>query len=804
MPARPALPRIVAAGVAVTALVAATTLIPSMAGAQTLRSARIGAGTADAERVAIVIGNQDYETVSDLANARKDAEDIASMLRAFRFNVFDGYDLDKRGFEELLRTAMVNIPDGADVVFYYAGHGIQIGRRNYLLPVDASFASIYDVPIETMTLDRVIDTLAARGSAHVAILDSCRDNPFPNVRLAADLDANLFETRDGFDVFRTPLNSLVAFSTSPGAVAWDGAQGKNSPYTAAILEATREAPTDNVQDLFPLVREMVHTATGGDQVPWESSTLVRPFYLASANFEAEQISQADTTQAGEAPLKAETPTDSAPGEVRSSEPVTVPVSLNARFDRSVPLAARLERALGQSFGEPELVTPPQAGLLSLNTPDGASIRYVPEIADVRAADLESETRSDRFQLDVTTADGVRRRVSVELSLPIDACDLAAGDALDIDGIGIYRQANELDIANGLDACEKAIAVSGGTPRFHYQMGRLMQSTARYAEAYDHFRTAAEAGHVRAKHGLAVMLSTARIDRALHDVPFDPERARALLEEGIAVRDPYAMHRLGQQLLRTGDTEAERNRGFELLEAAVELGHTYSMNELGIYFLTPDSGHYIPERGMRYLQASRDREDIYGYSNLAFVALNGLDGETEDFTAAYSMYRTATDGGHPTAPSMIARMILNDQIDGQSTADALRWYDLSLGRGDGWGGANGAIIIQQEQVPGKGPADAALRAARAALLANSEAAEVAREVLTELPGSALDRATQMTLKDLGQDVAVDGQVGPATRAAITRASEAAGLADPASNDPLDRLLHVSRLYWAANPVRYDLF
>ena len=99
---------------------------------------------------------------------------------------------------KLIRTAILNIPDTADVLFYYAGHGIQIGRRNYLLPVDAKFESIYDVPLATMTLDRVIDILSARSSAHVAILDSCRDNPFQDLRLAADLDAKPVRNPRGF------------------------------------------------------------------------------------------------------------------------------------------------------------------------------------------------------------------------------------------------------------------------------------------------------------------------------------------------------------------------------------------------------------------------------------------------------------------------------------------------------------------------------------------------------------------------------------------------------------------------------
>ncbi len=767
---------------AVVALVGLTYVYP--AGAETEAPS-----TAAPPKIAIVIGNQDYENVADLGNARKDAEDIAALLREFQFNVFDGFDLEKREFEELLRTAMLNIPQNADVVFYYAGHGIQIGRRNYLLPVDAKFESIYDVPLETMTLDRVIDTLAARGAAHLAILDSCRDNPFENIRLAADLDANLFETRVGFDVFRTPINSIVAYSTSPGATAMDGEVGQNSPYTSAVLTIAREAPSENILQLFPLIRERVHTATEGRQVPWESSTLVRPFYLA-------QLEQDATPDVA---------TDAAPDPVTDAAPVTI--SYAGRFDRAVPLDAAIAAELGQTVRSAKLVEAPENGVVALNDPErDGTVIYAPEIADMRALDVADRGMSDRFTVEVTPVSGPPRLVSVALDLTLDACDLEAGDTLDLDGVGVFRLPNELDLRSGLPICEAASQRDPDVARFRYQLGRLQQGARQFDAAYDNFRSAADAGHMRAKHALSVLLDSDRLDRDVTGIPYDPEQALDLLEEGVAQQDPYALHRLGKRLMREGETEAERKRGFELLERAVELGHTFSMNELGVYFLTKDTDHYIPERGMRYLRASELREDIYGYNNLGFVALNGLDGNPTDYRKALGYFQAASEGGHPTAPANIARMILRGQVGGRDTVEALRWYDLALERGDGWGGANGAIIIGKGDVPGRGPTDAAVRAAKAASLTNEGAAKKARETLQSLPAGALNSAMQMVLNEVGQTVTVDGQIGPATLSALEAASAEYGMQVPseARSDPMARLLQATRVYWAKNPVRLDLF
>lgn len=735
--------------------------------------------TLPGQKVAIVIGNQDYESVTDLGNARKDAQDIAALFKEFGFQVFAGYDLNKLEFEELLRTAVLNIPDGADVVFYYAGHGIQLGRRNYLLPVDAKFESVYDLPLETMTLDRVIDTLAARGSAHLAILDSCRDNPFADIRLAADLDADLFETRAGFEVTRTPLNSLVAYSTSPGALAMDGEPGGNSPYTSAILQITRDDRKADVSRLFPIIRERVNEKTGGMQVPWESSTLVRPFYLASVSSSPEVI-----PVAGEA---------------------TETISIAKQFDRQVLLNASIEADAGSGLQSVTVVKQPEKGSLSFsNTGGRGALVYSPVIPDVRALDLLKPEIEDNFEVDVLTGSGDTRKYRIELELTFDPCDLQAGDALDVKGVGVFRLPNELDLDAGLKACQAAVANDPGNARFQYQLGRLQQGAAMLDAAFESFSRAVDAGHPRAYYAKAVMLGSERLNRDITNVPYDPDQARELLEAGVADKDPYAMHKLGKKLLREGKTDAERKRGFELLESAVELGHTFSMNELGIYFLRRDTPQYLPERGLKYLKASRLREDIYGYNNLGTVALNGMDGRPPDYDRALSMFKVASAGGHPTAPSNIGRMIVRGQLAGHDENEALDWYDIALKRGDAWGGANGSAIIMNGKVRKKGPADAAVRAAKAALLPQKKPAAQARDRLNKIEKGDLDRALQMLLAELGENISVDGAVGPSTLRALDRVSQSQGFGTGSNLAPEDRLLLAAKVYWAKNPIRYDLF
>jgi TPR repeat protein len=753
-------------------------------------------------RIAIVVGNEDYTAAPDLANATRDAGDMAALLESYGFTVFQGTNLDRRGFETLLREAMLNTPEGADVVFFYAGHGIQIGRRNYLLPVDAVFESVHDLPTFSITLDRVIEALASRGATHLAIIDACRENPFPNLRLAADLDANIFEAQSGFEVIRTPLNSLVAFSTSPGEVALDGPPGANSPYTEAVLAAARAAPEESVLTLFSQVREQVYAATAGRQVPWESSTLVRPFALMSRGLVDVVPVQATVPSEGPSTGPSVDPSGSTP-EARATDPAPLPASafVTLPLDRQVALAGRIADALGTPLVAPTLVTPPGRGGLTLSD-DGTDLFYRPDLAEVRAADLDGFRHEDTFRIE-TGLPGQRAEVEVRLTLQALACDLQAGDALDLQGVGLWRLPNEIEAEAALAACTTAVAAVPDAGRFHYQLGRTQQAAGDLEAAYASFGQAADLGHIRALNARAYLMFTSRVDRTLFDIPYDEAGAADLLERGIAAGDPYAIHSRGLRLLYRGETDADRSRAWELLNRSAELGHTYSMNELGMYFMRPESDRYMPERGLAYLNQSAARDDIYGWDNLGRVKLWGWDGQPPDYARAREWFVKAAEGGHPFAPSELGRMIVGGQLGDPDWAAALRWYDMGLSRGDGWGGSNGAWLILNRQAGGLTPVDAAVRAAKAVHLPAAEAAGEARGLLARLDARTLSAGTQQLLNDMGAGIEVDGAFGPGSRAALAEVLAAANVV-PSGDTPEARLLDAARAWWATRPVRPDLY
>ncbi|RPI42000.1 MAG: hypothetical protein EHM67_07360, partial [Hyphomicrobiaceae bacterium] len=175
------------------------------------------------KRVALVLGNAAYQNTTPLTSPTHDAADLAAVLSRLGFDVVEGSDLDKRAMERLIRQFGVKLA-GADVaLFFYAGHGLQVGGQNYLVPTDAKLASEGDVDFEGLALALVMRQMEREAKTSLVLLDACRDNP-----LARNLARSTGSTRSsqvgqGLAEVRTGVGTLIAFSTQPGYVALDGA-----------------------------------------------------------------------------------------------------------------------------------------------------------------------------------------------------------------------------------------------------------------------------------------------------------------------------------------------------------------------------------------------------------------------------------------------------------------------------------------------------------------------------------------------------------------------------------------------------
>ncbi len=230
-----------------------------------------------AKRAALVIGNSAYRHAPELPNPRNDARALAPMLERIGFEVMLGLDLDRAGFDALLRDFARTARDAETVTFFYAGHGLQVAGENYLVPVDARLQSEADLLFEAVKLSFVMQILESRPRTSIVFLDACRDNP-----LAENLARSLGRTRSaligrGLAEVSAGAGTLVAYATDPGNVALDG-EGEHSPFTEALLRHIAE-PGVEVRSMLTRVRRDVYEATGGRQRPWDNSSLLREFYF---------------------------------------------------------------------------------------------------------------------------------------------------------------------------------------------------------------------------------------------------------------------------------------------------------------------------------------------------------------------------------------------------------------------------------------------------------------------------------------------------------------------------------------------
>ncbi|RUV14413.1 hypothetical protein EOD00_01690, partial [Mesorhizobium sp. M7A.T.Ca.TU.009.01.3.1] len=148
------------------------------------------AATPDAKRVALVIGNSKYIHAVALPNPANDAHLIASTLRNAGFEVIEGMDQDNAGMHSLISRFTEQSYDADLAVIFYAGHGMQVDGKNFVIPVDAELTSPAYLKTRTIQVDDFLAALPPDPAVGVIILDACRDNP-----LARTLAASLPKSR---------------------------------------------------------------------------------------------------------------------------------------------------------------------------------------------------------------------------------------------------------------------------------------------------------------------------------------------------------------------------------------------------------------------------------------------------------------------------------------------------------------------------------------------------------------------------------------------------------------------------------
>ena len=221
------------------------------------------AGAAAAKRVALVIGNSAYENVPVLPNPSADATELAREFEKLGYEVRLLLNATRAQLLDELRRFRFESLGAEHSVIYYAGHGVEIDRQNFIIPVDAELEADIDVEYEAVPLELLVAATSGAEDLQLVVLDACRDNPF------LDQMTRTIATRSigrGLALYEPRGNSLVAYSAKEGTVALDG-QGANSPYATAFLEALKKGDLE-VGQFFREVRDSVIRKTNGQQEPF--------------------------------------------------------------------------------------------------------------------------------------------------------------------------------------------------------------------------------------------------------------------------------------------------------------------------------------------------------------------------------------------------------------------------------------------------------------------------------------------------------------------------------------------------------
>jgi hypothetical protein len=597
------------------------------------------AHTAKAEkRVALVIGNGDYRHWHPLPNPSNDAAAIAEVLRGLGFEVIEGRDLDKAQTDDTIRKFAYAL-ERADIgLFYYAGHGLQVDGRNYLMPVDAKLARDADLDFEATGLDFVIAQLDRNAKTSLIFLDACRDNPVIRRMARGGGRTRGGDVAPGLAAVRAKGGTLISFATEPDNVALDTVGGANSPYTTALA---KHLPTPDlaVEIVLQRVTQDVYQATDGRQTPWVHSSIRQALVLNPS---------ARTPVAFPGPL-----TPPAAPEDKGPKASATPVH-------------ECDRLAAFEFDETRAAK-------------GVAIEKIDIEKAIPACEAARREYPDEPRFAYQLGRAVLRSPNPEQARPIFEALAAKGHAPSMNGIGFMLNKGLGVERNDVQAIEwlKKAALAG-LPIAAMQVGSAYYNgvgvTLDKVEAYRWYSLAAEAGNVIAMGFIGI--EHLRGESARKDVALGETWLRRAAEKGF----PMAMAQLALSLL-SNETSAERDREAILwLEKAKQLGDAEAITLLASAYRDGRGVSKDIHEALRlYTRAAVDLRDARAHADLGDLYFNGKHRPKDEARAAHH-YRAAADNGHEGAMELLGYLLETGQGLEKDLVEARRRYQAASDKG----------------------------------------------------------------------------------------------------------------------------
>ena len=492
-------------------------------------------------RFALVIGNGAYKHVPALSNPPNDAEDVAATLKSLGFKVTLKLDLDLAAMQRAIDEFALKSVDADVSLFYYAGHGLQLAGRNYLVPVGAELRKLDDLATRMVALDPVLAELGKGRGLHLVFLDACRNNPFAGAGVALPAPGLA-------RVGKLP-GFFITFATQPDNVAFDG-RGRNSPFATAFL-AHLATPGADISSMMIAVRNDVFAATGGQQIPADESLLTKQFYFAGATAAEETL---------------ETQLWRLSGKDRD------PNLLQAYLDRypDGPHAADV-RSLLSGAGNAAATTAQSQGDVETVLWSVARSERRASLAELYLARYPNGPHVDDAKALIASL----RAAEQASSSPEFACERLATHPHDatasVNGVEMESLKKNAEVA--IQFCSQAAAAHPQVAHYEALLARATFAAGRYDEGITLYRKAADANDARAMVSLGLLLETG------DHTPKDLKAAYALYEKAAERGSADGALDLAVALIKGKGIDVDIPRALALLEKASEDGSARAAYDL---------------------------------------------------------------------------------------------------------------------------------------------------------------------------------------------------------------------------------
>ena len=584
-----------------------------------------------ANRVALVIGNSDYQHASKLPNPANDSADMAKAFERLGFEVTRLNDVDY----SQMRRALLTFSDkanGADIaVVFYAGHGMEVNKQNYLIPTDAELRTDTSVSFEAIPMELVTEAVSGAKGLKLVVLDACRNNPFAASMKMTNSSRSIGR---GFARIEPSSGTLVAFAAKEGTEADDG-NGRNSPFTKALLSHIEE-PGLEINFLFRRVRDDVMAETGNRQQPFTYGSLPgEEIYLSAPTAKSVATGNGARSQTSAGLQSVETLELALWNEVRDSHSVELLQQFLTRFPNGIFSA----------------------------------------VARARLAEAEKGQTIARLE-QPASRDGAGQQLQSSASREITQCDILASHPADPNRLAEGQSSADLarNVDEAIAACEAALVKHPGDMILSALLGRSLVIADKYVLAKKVLMAPAQAGNALAQASLGNAYEYDEVGGV--DLKEASTWYRRSAEQGFVT----SQYNMGVAYEYGTGVEKDMREAARWYRLAADQGDNDARFNLAILFYNGDGVEKDLAQAARYYRLAAEAGHPDAQINMGYITERG-EGVGKDPAEAAQWYLKAAEQGKAIAQYNIARAYYYGTGITKDAKQAAFWYRKAADQGD---------------------------------------------------------------------------------------------------------------------------